>query len=157
MTEEEFEIFIAEAMQELQEKQEYLKSRYNLGTYSRWWFEQATSILQFYNENDDLGLEVDVIDIGSYSPESSTWLWAWANVSVLPELRQKSGMLKELSEVTGYDLFENYHTFRIDEDMAWEMAALSVKQLNAKGCYRAPASTGKNHSFLAMMEIRLIN
>ena len=157
MTEDEFDIYLEEAMQDLQRKQDDLKAQYGLGNHSRWWFEQATSILQFYDLDDQLRLEADIIHIGSYSPKSNTWLWSWANVSVLPELRQESKKIKELSRVTGYDLFEDYHTFHVDENMAWELAALSVRQLGAKGCYRAPASTGEHQSFLAIMELRMLH
>ena len=156
MTEDEFDSYLAEAIEELQRKQDILKSNYNLGIYKRWWFEQATSLLQFFDQNDALCLEAKTIHIGSYSPKSNTWLWAWANVSVLPELREKSESLKVLSKITGYDLFEDYHTFHADENLAWELAALSVKQLNAKGCYRAPASTGEHFSFLAIMDLQLV-
>ncbi len=156
MTENEFDLYLSEAMEELERKQENLKSEYGFGDYSRWWFEQSTSKLQFFDDNDVLCLETDIIDIGSYSSKSSTWLWAWANVSVLPTLRQESEKLKELSKITGYQLFEDYHTFHVDENMAWELAALSVKQLNAKGCYRAPSSTGENYSFLAIINLRRI-
>ena len=156
MNEEEFEAYLAEASEELRFKQDALTSEFGLGQYSRWWFEQKTAILQFYDDNDVLGLEADIVDIGSYSPKSKTWLWAWANVSVLPELRHESEKLKELRDVTGYELFENHHTFHVDEGMAWELAALAVKHLDAKGCYRAPSSAGGNFSFLAIKNLRRI-
>jgi hypothetical protein len=154
MTEEEFQLFLDEANEELRRKQDASKSEYGFGAYSRWRFEQSTAMIQFFDEEDVLCLEADIIDIGSYSPKTSTWLWAWANVSVLPELRRESAKLRGLRDITGCELFEDAQTFSVDEGMAWELAALAVKQLGAKGCYRAPSSSGDHYSFLALMSLR---
>ena len=137
MAEEEFELFFAEANEQLRRKQDAMKTQYGFGAYSRWRFEQATAIIAFFDEKDVLRLEMDIIDVASYSPRSSTWLWAWANVTVLPELRRESEKPRELKDITGYEIFEDVQTFSIDEGMAW-VAAIAVKQLGAKECYRAP-------------------
>ena len=156
MNEEEFGVFLEDANRELHEKQEALKTTYGFGTYSRWWFEQENERLQFFDKEDKLCMEADIVDIGSFSPKSNTWLWAWANVSVLPALRAKAEKLKDLEEITSYELFGNANTFEVDEPMAWEFTALAVKHLQAKGCYRAPSSDGNHHSFLAIMELRRV-
>jgi hypothetical protein len=105
MTDSEFEAFLANANEELRHKQDLLGERYGLGKYSSWWFEQATEKLQFFDEADNLVLEADVVKVGSYSPKSNTWKWAWSNSSVLPRLRQKAMLLKELEDTTGVALF----------------------------------------------------
>jgi hypothetical protein len=156
MNDDEFGCFLDEATEELRQKQDSLTTQHGFGSYSRWWFEQETQVLQFFDERDALRLEADIIDIGSFSPQSNTWLWAWANVSVLPALREKSGKIKELEAVTGYALFGDANTFEADGPMAWELAALAVKHLGAMGCYRAPSSTGGPHSFLAIMSVRRV-
>ena len=152
MTDSEFEAFLANANEELCHKQDLLGERYGLGKYSRWWFEQATEKLQFFDEADNLAIEADVIDIGSYSEKSNTWKWAWSNSSVLPSLREKAQILKQLEDTTGVELFGHEHTFEIeDEAMAWELAAMAVKHLGAIGCYRAPSSSDGPTMFLAIM------
>ena len=42
MTDEEFEVFLSSATEELREKQDSIKEQYALGTWSRWWFDQST-------------------------------------------------------------------------------------------------------------------
>ena len=151
MTGSEFEAFLANANEELRDKQALLVERYSLGEHSRWWFEQATEKLQFFDEADNLVIEADVVEIGSYSQKSNTWKWAWSNSSVLPRLREKVELLKELEETTGFELFGREHAFDIeDEAMAWELAAISVKHLGAIGCYRAPSSSDGPTVFLAI-------
>jgi hypothetical protein len=156
MNEEEFQVFLEDANNELKEKQNALQTTYSLGAYSRWWFEQGEETLQFFDSENRLGLEADIVHIGSYSPKSNTWLWAWANVSILPKLRAKAEPLRELEAITGYQLFDEFNTFEADELMAWELTAIAVKHLQAKGCYRAPSSDGSHHSFLAFMNLRRV-
>ncbi|MGH9905341.1 MAG: hypothetical protein ACRD8U_07130 [Pyrinomonadaceae bacterium] len=54
MTDDEFEAFVDTAYEELREKQDLLMEGYRLGTFSRWWFEQPTEKLQFFDEADIL-------------------------------------------------------------------------------------------------------
>lgn len=156
MTEDQFGDFLEEANRELKEKQDALLKTHALGSYSKWWFDQEKETLQFFDDKDALRLEADVVHVGSYSPKSNTWLWGWANVSLLPKLRAKAEPLKELESITGYELFGAFDTFEADEPMAWELAAISVKHLQAKGCYRAPSSDGTHQSFLALVNVRTI-
>lgn len=154
MNDIEFQDFLDSANAELRLKQEGLKNEFGLGSASRWHFDQATGNLQFFDENDQLALEADVISVGSYSPTSNSWKWAWSNDTVLPWLRQRAERLKELEDATGIELFGYENAFEVDDEaMAWELTAMSVKHLGAVGCYRAPSSTGGPTTFLAIVGI----
>lgn len=159
MTEDEFYDFIDNCIEELEQKQDVLKNEYGIGSMNRWWFEQTTGNLQFFDNEDNLKIETDVIDIGSYSPISNTWKWAWSNDSVLPWLRQRAEKLKELETITDMGLFGDENTFELDdESMAWELAAMCVSHLGALGCYRAPSSKSNGPtSFLAIMAINKVS
>jgi hypothetical protein len=158
MTDEEFDTFLAKANDELESKQAELNSTYRLGEMKRWWFEQQGAKLQFFDGNDRLAVEGGVVGIGSYSPKSSSWMWAWSNPTFLPELREKALPLKRLEALTGLDLFGNEGTFSISgEAMAWELAAMAVHELGALGCYRAPASSSDGpYTFLAICNLRVL-
>lgn len=155
MDDDAFQSFIDTAQQELAAKQEALMADYDLGTFPRFLFDQPSGTLRFFDQADRLAVEAEAIHIGSFAAESRTWKWAWANESVLPGLRQRAEPLRELVQVTGFDLFGDDAAFAIeDEAMAWELAAMSVQHLGALGCYRAPASGKSLLSFLAIMDIR---
>lgn len=153
MRDQEFDAFLSRALDELKQKQDALRTLHCLGELPRWWFEQDKERLQFLSANGDVLLEASTISIGSYSPVSNTWKWAWSNESVLPALRQKSLRLKELATITGFGMFKNADAFEVDEPMAWEIAAISVMHLDALGCYRMPNQEGP-HSFLALTTIK---
>ena len=157
MIDEEFYAFIDAAYAELEQKQAALGAQYGLGNSAgRWWFDQASSTLQFFDAADQLEMSADVIDIGSYSATANSWKWAWANEAVLPALRQRAEKIKTLEDITGNTLFGFAHIFEIeDEAMAWEFAAMAVQHLAALGCYKAPSPIENGPvSFLAIMAIQ---
>ena len=157
MTDDEFEHFLKTALNELWEKQDKLDSEHGFGSYARWFFDQETEKLEMFNGDDRKALEADVICIGSYASNSNTWKWAWSNDSIVPAQREKSESLKALSDLTGIGLFSSKEACSIEnENMAWELAAMSVRHLNALGVYRAPSSSGQLSTFLAITQLHYI-
>jgi hypothetical protein len=157
MNDAEFEVFLTSANEELKTKQEELTKRYGFGTHKRWMFENDKAKLQFFNHDNKLVIEADIIDIGSYSPAASTWKWAWAYESITPALKQQSLRVKELEEITDLVVFGEDKAFDADEYLAWELAAMAIKHLNALGCYRAFSSARNVNMFFAIMAVHEID
>lgn len=154
MTDDEFVQFMQDAVDELNEKQDALEQEYGFGGHARWAFDQVTEKFQLLDEAGRVMVEAEVVDIGSYSPKSNTFKWAWSNPSILPALREKSIRIKGLEAYTGISLFGDENAFTVeDESMAWELAAMAVKYIGAMGCYRGPSSTGGPSTFLALTSI----
>jgi hypothetical protein len=153
LNDQEFQAFIDQAMAELQAKQQALQDDFKLGEWPRWALDQETETLTFFDENDRVALEGSFIHIGSYSPKSDSWKWGWSNHSISLALREKALPLKRLKAITGFELFEFEGTFEVDEQMAWELAAMAVQLFNSVGCYRAPSADDGPRSFLAITEL----
>jgi hypothetical protein len=156
MNDDEFELFSTAATAELKEKQAHLTTSYGFGSHKRWMFENDKAKLQFFDHNDKLVIEADIIDIGSYSPSASTWKWAWAYDSISPALKVDSLRIKELEEITDLTIFGEKEPVEADEYLAWELSAMAVKHLNAIGCYRAFSSARNVQMFFAITEIKVI-
>lgn len=105
MNEKQFDAFRERAIDELHEKQKLLSKYSRQGLIERWHFDQESATLQFFKSDGRLGVEADIIDIGSFSTRSSTWKWAWSNESVVPALRHRACALRELKDITGLALF----------------------------------------------------
>ena len=48
-----------------------------MGRQARWWFDPASSALALYDDPKvKIDLRAQVVVLGSFAPEESTWLWA---------------------------------------------------------------------------------
>lgn len=154
---DQFMQFLSQATEELGQKQEDLSAvfGFSTGRCARWHFDQRKALLEMFDKADNKLFEADVVDIGSYASNSESWKWAWANDSVLPALRQASARIRELSAVTGINLFEREEPILAeDESFAWDMVACAVKHLGALGVFRAPSESRPLATYLAVMTLR---
>ncbi|HEV7402610.1 MAG TPA: hypothetical protein VGO11_06790 [Chthoniobacteraceae bacterium] len=152
MTDPEFDDFLSARLAAYEEKQQNLREQYGLGTYDRWDYDQTTERLKFSDEAGRVVVEATVIPIGTWSVQSDTWQWAWANPSMVEPGRSRAAQLRGLFEATdGLDCF-HAELFDCGEAQAWELAALAVDHLGAVGCYAGPA--GPTIVFLAIVDIR---
>lgn len=146
MTDEELLKFKEDCFKEVENKQVALITKYNLGKYDEYLYDQSKNIIKF-RKNGKLKSEFIFIPVGSWL--DNIWLWAWADESVTEELRLESARLKELFEITGMDLFKT-ESFEIpDENLIHEITAITVHHLNALGMYLAHDD---NKLFLALMK-----
>jgi hypothetical protein len=56
-----------------------------------------------FSENGVAKVAADIQFVGSISTESDTWLWAWANDSVDPQLSTSNGMVRDYGEEHGFN------------------------------------------------------
>ena len=126
MSDEEFDAYLAECEEELEDKQDALVDEFDLGSYAEFHFDQTTGALEFRREDGTPGVVAAVIPIGSHAERSETFQWAWANESLLPELRLEAARLKELEAPTGMEVF-GMPTFTVEEEMPWQVAAFAVR------------------------------
>jgi len=155
VSEHTFERLLETAMAALMSKQEELQRLYTLGDMERWWLDQESATLKFFDAHDRLAVEAQILNIGSFSPKHSSWKWAWSNPTVPQALREQALPLKELQAITGYELFGNDEAVALeDESMAWELTAIAVQHLGALGCYRAPSPPDGPTVFLAITSLR---
>lgn len=150
MTDREFEAFVDGCYEELKAKQEALMEKYRLGEYDEFWFDQPSGTLQF-KRGEGVELAFNVVPVGSWSGNSNSWMWAWANESVDEALKAASMKIQGLADHTGYAVFTN-GSFPAEELMAHELTAMAVHHLSALGMYIAPA--GNLKTFLALMDLK---
>ena len=129
--------FIATSVAELQRKQELLESIYGIGHHAHFWFDQPSGTLEFRDTAGQPHLTASVIPIGSHSAKSGTWMWAWANKTILPALREGADRFRDLAAVTGMKLLAQ-DLINVEPDMPWEITAMVVRHIGAMGAYRAP-------------------
>ena len=105
MTDEEFDAFVAESVEQLEKKQDKLQREFGLGGHAAFLFDQATGTLEFKHGSGAVQVTAQVVPIGSFSERSETWQWAWANDSFPPALRDKAQDCRRLESTTGFGVF----------------------------------------------------
>jgi hypothetical protein len=106
---------------------------WGLGSADRWHLDQTTGLITWYLPDRTATAPAQII--GTYQPASSSWLWAWANNSIVPEMARDSRAVRDWAE-------EHGHTALIlprveaDNERAATMAALAVRITGATGYYR---------------------
>ncbi len=144
-----FQDYLTSCINALNTKQQALFDRYDIGAYDEFELDVAAEEIHFLQDGT-VTLRANFVPIGSYDPDSDTWLWGWANEGFPAALREKSAQLKRLEALTGFEMFGNEMT-QIDDDMAWELAAMSLALLDVEGVYCGPVND--THYFYALDRI----
>jgi hypothetical protein len=153
----EFEAYTSDAVKELWEKIESFHRLHGLETRARRWdvdLHQVPATLRFFDKDDNVLLACDVIEFGTFSPPTQSWLWAFNNKSLPPEVREQALPIKQLQQISGRDYFAIESPIAADVDFAWQLAAISVKHLSALACYDANLNDGELYAYLAITGIR---
>lgn len=153
MNDEEFQEYIDSCFEEMEQKQQHLIDSFGFGSFDR--FQHDFEKEEIYLLKDGVAkVKARIIPIGSFNTKSNTWMWGWANEAFPKSLREKASKLKQLEATTGFEMFGN-EVAEIDEDMAWEIAAMSLRLLSFEGVYRGPANN--TNYFYAMEQVANVN
>lgn len=154
MNNEEFVQFIEMALEEMEAKQQRLEDMYRLSSWARWQLDPETYKLRFENEQGQNMVDADTVFVGSYSTKAGTWKWGWSNIDLAPQDRAKAEKIRELTQLTGYGVFENGDQMEVDEYTAFELTSMALHHLKADGFFRVPNRDPQTSFFLALLNVR---
>ena len=132
--------FVTTAHNSLSAKQDALMAEYKIGKHERFDWDQENGTLIFSNDGVKAVI-AKVQFVGSISNKSDTWLWSWANSTVLDNVKDQMHRVKKYGQSKGYDALIN-EKWSADEIDGWEMTSITSHILNAKGAYRTADKTG---------------
>ena len=141
---------IAEAYNLLSERQDVLMEEYKLGNHERFDWDQETRSLVF--SNDGVPAVIAKIQfVGSVSTVSDTWLWSWANPSIVDGAKDQMYRVRNFGDKHGYDALttEEWHADEVD---GWEMTSMAAFVLDAKGAYRTSSDNGFTYMVITDIE-----
>ncbi len=116
---------------------------WGLGAADSWNVDQTTGTIRWSFE--DKTAEAPAQILGSHNAGTGTWLWAWANESVLPPMRSDVERVREWGEANGQASLTRAKC-EADESDALALAAIAFRLTEAAGFYRAHA--GASTTFL---------
>lgn len=107
--------------------------------FDRWDLDQAEGDIVFSNA-DGYSATAKAQIIGSFNAVDGSWLWAWDNPSIEPDLTLDAQRVRAYGRQHGLPKLTDAKWFGTEED-AWEMAAIAAYLCEAQGAYRGPAGT----------------
>ena len=128
-------------------------SKYKAGEHERWDWHQETATLIF-SHNGKPQVEANIQFSGTYSTQSETWMWAWANESLDEKVKSSSRDIRAMGEELGLKqlVAGRYAATEVD---GWEMTSVLAKHLNAIGVYRTPSDTG--FTYMVVTKAKWVN
>lgn len=142
---------VRDCHEELKPKQEKMVADYKIGQHRRWDYDQETATLMFSNDGVP-ALIAEVEFIGGVSTKSRTWLWAWANFDMLPQVRSRIAAVREFGAERDFPHL-TVPEWQADEADGWDVSAIAAKVLGAQGLYRVPSRNG--FLYMAILDMRL--
>lgn len=108
---------------------------WGLGSADGWGLDQRTGLITWTFSDKTATAPAQIL--GSFSPASGSWLWAWANESILPEMSRDARSVRDWAEAHGHHSLAQ-PKIDADEHAAATLAALAVRITEATGFYRGP-------------------
>ena len=128
-----YETYASNCCQELQVSQEAFSRRYEINSYENWFYPQASAILKLYSEGKEV--HFSALAVGSFSRNTNTWMWAWANNHYSESNKFQTLRIKEFGQENGYERLISPR-FEGDEYTGWELTAIAWNLLGGIGTYR---------------------
>lgn len=135
-----------------QVRQQELETRFQFSDYDHWDIDQEKGELVFSKN----GVPIRVAKfqfVGSYSDTSKSWLWSWANSSILPSLSKDISVVKVYGEKHGFKKLSERKWEAAQAD-GWQMTAIANYLLKGKGVYRPPFAQGA--TFVVITDIKAV-
>ncbi|MCX4785585.1 MULTISPECIES: DUF6882 domain-containing protein [unclassified Streptomyces] len=108
---------------------------WGLGSADRWDLDQTTGIITWTFPDKTATAPAQIL--GSFSPGSGSWLWAWANKSILPDMSRDARRFRDWAEANGHPALAQPE-INADEQGASTLVALAVRVTGAAGYYKGP-------------------
>lgn len=108
---------------------------WGLGSADRWDLDQTTGMITWTFPDRTATAPAQIL--GSFSPASRSWLWAWANQSILPDMSRDARVFRDWAEANGQPSLAQPR-IEADETAAATLVALAVRVTEATGYYRGP-------------------
>ena len=150
LAEERWDLLVTEANQYLSEGQKHLQMEYKFGEHERFdWYQKSSELI--FSDKGVPTVKAKVQFVGSISTKSNTWLWSWANSSLLEQTKTEMSKVKEYGIKYGFPALTTAK-WNADEIDGWEMTSITALILKAKGAYRTKTKSGFVYMVITDME-----
>lgn len=137
MTDEIFEQFKDECVEQLSSLQDEFMTLYDINSYEHWFYDHGIGAFHFKSD-DGRNLYFEYVYVGSYSTARHTWMWSWNNESTPKHVTKGLEKVRKYGEENNYHKLSNGFLDNGDEYTGWELTAIAACLLPVIGAYRIP-------------------
>ena len=130
---------MVESSVELTSKNATATETWGIGIADRWSADLAVGSITFHFSDHSISGPVEVL--GTWSSESGTWLWAWANESLPAGVIGASIATKAYGDAHAIEAL-SARKLDATESVAEDLASVAVELSELAGMYRAPTDNG---------------
>ena len=127
-----FDVLLRESLGDYAKKQEVFTKA--TSPFNSWHIDEEDASLSLMGDGNR-SAKFLLTPIGTYLPEIEDFAWAWATEAFSETSRNKACRIKELTEITGYGIFEMPH-FRATATDIDELCALALHVLGGAAVFK---------------------
>ena len=101
MRSDDWKDLLGQSIEYLDSRQEWCKREFRLSEYERYFWDQENGTIVFSDEGIPK-VEATIQFVGTFSSNSDTWLWGWANESFLDDLTSDVLSVREFGRKHGF-------------------------------------------------------
>lgn len=126
-------LVLAQGYDLIEQSAEAHHQKWGFGSAQRWDVDQSTATIRW--TFPDKHVEAPVQILGSFSPGSGTWMWSWANDSIVPQCRAAAEAVKVWGEANSQAALATAK-FQVPEEQAAELAVIAFRLSGLTGFYK---------------------
>ena len=149
-------LFLEKCVEDMKKKKEDMMLKYNFGLKDNKFifFPYKKKFFMYNDKKKEAFFEGQFQIIGTFSPKSKTWRFAWANRYIPNDLKRSSLKLKDFGEANGLELLSQPKIK--DDEMGLVFTGICMKLSNGKGYYVIPADKEFPDIYLIFTRIKKI-
>lgn len=106
---------------------------WGLATADRWGLDQQAGLITWAFPDKTATAPAQIL--ASYNRGSGSWMWAWANPSIVPEMSRAAGEIRDWAYARGHHVLAE-PKIAADDQKADTLSALALRITGATGFYR---------------------
>ena len=151
MTDVEYDEWVVAARDRAQGRMTAAQQGFGLGSHASYQTDLAKATIHFFDEAGTEQARAEVQLAGSWSPDSSTWMWGWENESIPDVATERLGVVRDAGRKRHLNALLA-HVQQCDENDAWGLASLAADLTDAQCLYRIDGA--KSQVFLLLFNLR---
>lgn len=132
--------YVDKARTALHRKIQRAIDEFGLGSYQGFTIDQQRGVMEF-TAGGKVRVRARAVIAGSIGLHTGTWLWSWANDSILPTMSEPLKQVARFGEEHGFEPL-THASWEAEEADGWSMAAVATEVLQLECAYRVPNKNG---------------